>query len=387
MKRVTWPRGHCLRRSARCPSPADRLPCPIAPRRLDDRFQGVSGHRRVCPPWRSRSSWPSNVSLIDSMTWRSGLKNRAPARSARPCGPGQGVRIEAVLPGRARLAGAGIGLEEQVRDSRGPALPGRLEVADVFKIAKQVSSAPGVQCAGQVGVAGVPVAHQYPGAAGQDPAGAGVAGGPPGHVQVSEVTGAGHAGVRQALRGPGGGLISVQRRGGAQQRRGVLHERRQRGGCAAADRGHPPGRDLDPRHLAQQQRGPQYRHVMAADQVRRVRPGLRPVHHPAGHIRRDLPGAGRLTARAHPGDLPVPGDVRRGRRGDVPPPPALCARRRLPSGPGRTGRIPRARTRWFHPGRLTALTSCPARRAACRASARSSPAATGPCSSSRTGCR
>jgi hypothetical protein len=76
--------------------------------------------------------------------------------------------------------------------------------------------------------------------------------------------------------------------------------------------------------------------VMAADQVRRVRPGLRPVHHPAGHIRRDLPGAGRLTARAHPGDLPVPGDVRRGRRGDVPPPPALCARRRLP------GQVPAA---------------------------------------------
>ena len=120
------------------------------------------------------------------------------------------------------------------------------EVVDVFKIAKQVSSAPGVQRAGQVAVAGVAVAHQHAGVAGQHPAGAGVLRGPPGHVQVSEVAGAGHVHVRQALRGPGGGLVGVQRRGGAQQRRDVVHERRQRGGGAAADRGHPPGGDLYP---------------------------------------------------------------------------------------------------------------------------------------------
>jgi hypothetical protein len=68
------------------------------------------------------------------------------------------------------------------------------------------------------------------------------------------------------------------------------------------------------------------------------------------------------------------------------PKSALCAPPAPRSGPGRTGRIPRARTRWFRPGHLTALTSCPARRAACRVSALSSPAATGPCSSSCTGC-
>ena len=38
----------------------------------------------VCPPWRSRSSWPLNVSLTDSMICRSGLKNQAPARSGSP---------------------------------------------------------------------------------------------------------------------------------------------------------------------------------------------------------------------------------------------------------------------------------------------------------------
>ena len=38
---------------------------------------------------------------------------------------GQGARMEAVLPGRACLAGAGIRLEEQVGHGRGPALPGR----------------------------------------------------------------------------------------------------------------------------------------------------------------------------------------------------------------------------------------------------------------------
>jgi hypothetical protein len=55
---------------------------------------------------------------------------------------------------------------------------------------------------------------------------------------------------------PGRGSHQRSAPGGAQQRRDVVHERRQRGGCAAADRGHPPGGDLDPRHLAQQQRGP-----------------------------------------------------------------------------------------------------------------------------------
>ena len=35
----------------------------------------------VWPPWRSRSSWPLKVWLMDSMTWRSGLKKRVPAPS------------------------------------------------------------------------------------------------------------------------------------------------------------------------------------------------------------------------------------------------------------------------------------------------------------------
>ena len=38
----------------------------------------------VWAPWRSRSSWPLKVSLMDSMTWRSGLKNRVPGRSGSP---------------------------------------------------------------------------------------------------------------------------------------------------------------------------------------------------------------------------------------------------------------------------------------------------------------
>ncbi len=43
----------------------------------------------VWPPWRSRSSWPLKVSLTDSMTWRSGLRNRAPGRSSSPLRAGQ----------------------------------------------------------------------------------------------------------------------------------------------------------------------------------------------------------------------------------------------------------------------------------------------------------
>jgi hypothetical protein len=45
----------------------------------------------VCPPWRSRSSWPLKVSLTDSTICRSGLKNRVPGRLPSPCGPGAAV--------------------------------------------------------------------------------------------------------------------------------------------------------------------------------------------------------------------------------------------------------------------------------------------------------
>ena len=50
----------------------------------------------VWPPWRSRSSWPLKVSLTDSMTWRSGLKNRAPAWARARLGG----RAQQAQPGR-----------------------------------------------------------------------------------------------------------------------------------------------------------------------------------------------------------------------------------------------------------------------------------------------
>lgn len=43
----------------------------------------------VRPRWRSRSSCPLKVSLIDSMTCRSGLNSRDPARSASPLRAGR----------------------------------------------------------------------------------------------------------------------------------------------------------------------------------------------------------------------------------------------------------------------------------------------------------
>jgi hypothetical protein len=55
---------------------------------------------------------------------------------------GQDVRIEAVFPGPAGLAGAGIGQDQQVRHGRGPCLLGWLEVVDVLEIAKQVNLMP-----------------------------------------------------------------------------------------------------------------------------------------------------------------------------------------------------------------------------------------------------
>jgi Phage integrase, N-terminal SAM-like domain len=47
----------------------------------------------VWPPCCSRSSWPLKVSLMDSMTWRSGLKKRAPARSGSPWRAGRSRQI------------------------------------------------------------------------------------------------------------------------------------------------------------------------------------------------------------------------------------------------------------------------------------------------------
>src|SRR6266508_536118 len=46
----------------------------------------------VCPPWRSRSSWPLKVSLIDSMTCRNGRNRCAPARSGSPLRAGRSSR-------------------------------------------------------------------------------------------------------------------------------------------------------------------------------------------------------------------------------------------------------------------------------------------------------
>src|ERR1017187_9211116 len=43
----------------------------------------------VLPPCRSRSIWSLQVSKMDSAVWRSGLKNREPARSASPLRAGR----------------------------------------------------------------------------------------------------------------------------------------------------------------------------------------------------------------------------------------------------------------------------------------------------------
>ena len=135
-----------------------------------------------------------------------------------------------------------IGLQQQVRHGRGPALLGQLEVVDVFKITKQVGSAPGVQRAGQMRefsrrtrhasarrcIRAAPKASMSP------------ADRPATCRQVRSRVPATCTYVR-LFAAQGGGLVGVQRRGGAQQRPDVLHERRQRGGGAAADPGHPPG--------------------------------------------------------------------------------------------------------------------------------------------------
>jgi hypothetical protein len=62
----------------------------------------------VCPPWRSRPGCPLKVSLTDSMIWRSGLKNRVPARAGSPWRAGRSRRSPAAArlrPGRPRSRG------------------------------------------------------------------------------------------------------------------------------------------------------------------------------------------------------------------------------------------------------------------------------------------
>src|ERR1019366_9175845 len=54
----------------------------------------------VWPPCCSRSSWPLKVSLTGSMIWRSGLKNRGPARSGSPLRAGR----RSVIPAPALVA-------------------------------------------------------------------------------------------------------------------------------------------------------------------------------------------------------------------------------------------------------------------------------------------
>ena len=91
----------------------------------------------------------------------------------------------------------------------------------------------------------------------------------------------------------------MDRRGRLQQLPHPVHEPaalHQPGG-PAADAGHPPSRYRDAGQLAQHQRGPVDRDVVAADQVRGLGAGLRPVAGASPHVRGSSPT---LTA-AHPG--------------------------------------------------------------------------------------
>ena len=90
----------------------------------------------------------------------------------------------------------------------------------------------------------------------------------------------------------------------------------QRGGLPA-DAGHPPGGDREAGELAQHQRGPVNRDVVAGGQVRGLRGCLRPEAGPRPHVHRQPALGDRPAARALLRLRHVLGDPRRRRRLDV----------------------------------------------------------------------
>ena len=85
--------------------------------------------------------------------------------------PVQDRGVQDGLPGLAGGRGGVAGLDEQARHLGRPLLPGGLEVIQAFQVPEQVNPAPGVQRAGQVPVAGVPVADDDALVTGQHTAG------------------------------------------------------------------------------------------------------------------------------------------------------------------------------------------------------------------------
>jgi len=138
-------------------------------------------------------------------------------------------------------------------------------------------------------------------------------------MHAGQVPGAGQVHVPGPARRPGRGLIGVQGGGGLQQLPDPVHEPaglHQRG-RPAADPGYSPGGNGDASELAQQQRRPVYRNVVAGGQVRGLRAGLRPEAGTGPDLRGQLSFGDRPAARAFLGLRHILSDLRRRRRLDV----------------------------------------------------------------------
>src|ERR1019366_4709337 len=99
--------------------------------------------------------------------------------------------VQGGLAGHAGGRGGVAGLDQQAGHLTCPRLPGGLELVEVLQVAQQVSSAPGVQRAGQVRIADVAVADDDAVVAGQHAAGVDRVRGTVSGVQAGEVAGAG----------------------------------------------------------------------------------------------------------------------------------------------------------------------------------------------------
>jgi len=102
-----------------------------------------------------------------------------------------------------------VGVGEGVGHRGGPELGVGVGGVHRAQVSQQVRAAPGVRSVDEVGVAGVAVAHDGAGVAGQYVAGVDVGGGAAAGVHRGEELGARHVHVGQSALRASGGLIDV----------------------------------------------------------------------------------------------------------------------------------------------------------------------------------
>ena len=177
------------------------------------------------------------------------------------------------------------------------------------QVSDQVRSAPGVVGVDQVLVAGVAVADDGAGVAGQDLPVVDVVLRTAAGVHRGQELGGGDVDVLQPTSGADRGLIGSQHSHRVEQLPDPGQELSfEQSGGAAAHRGHEPGRGRDAQHRGHQPGGPPDGQVVGAQQLRRPAQHPRPVLGPPGRDRGCRARGAGGTTRAGPGEDPVLGE-------------------------------------------------------------------------------